>query len=45
MSNTPQHDENKKVENAVFKFSVWVSVAAVIIVGIIAVWYYRGVLY
>lgn len=45
MSNTPQHDQNKKVENVAFKFSVWASVAAAIIVGIVTIWYYRGILF
>ena len=45
MSSTPQHDKNQKAENVAFKLSVWVSVAAAVIVGIIAVWYYRGILF
>lgn len=43
MTNTPESKENDKIERAAFKYTVWVSVGVIVILGIITIWYYRGV--
>jgi hypothetical protein len=35
-------EQNDKIQRVAFKYSVWVSVGVTLIIGIITIWYYRG---